>query len=168
MDRKIQNTVGLAESKVLNAAGQIIQKWNPVNLVSRVILHGQNINGTHVWGMDKWESQFNRKLSDTVDDITDTIMLRKKNKTNASAISGGTNLHVRNNDTRREHKEWTRSGDQFKGVEDRFPTLSNPKSQKEQSEKLRKDICRMIIYGKTEEEYLSDVIRSTIGKKGIS
>ena len=168
MDRKIQNTVGLAESKVLNAAGQIIQKWNPVNLVSRVILHGQNINGTHVWGMDKWESQFNRKLSDTVDDITDTIMLRKKNKTNASAISGGTNLHVRNNDTRREHKEWTRSGDQFKGAEDRFPTLSNPKSQKEQSEKLRKDICRMIIYGKTEEEYLSDVIRSTIGKKGIS
>lgn len=168
MDRKIQNTVGLAESKVLNAAGQIIQKWNPVNLVSRVILHGQNINGTHVWGMDKWESQFNRKLSDTVDDITDTIMLRKKNKTNASAISGGTNLHVRNNDTRREHKEWTRSGDQFKGAEDRFPTLSNPKSQKEQSEKLRKDICRMIIYGKTEEEYLSDVIRSTIGKKGIN
>lgn len=168
MDRKIQNTVGLAESKVLNAAGQIIQKWNPVNLVSRVILHGQNINGTHVWGMDKWESQFNRKLSNTVDDITDTIMLRKKNKTNASAISGGTNLHVRNNDTRREHKEWTRSGDQFKGAEDRFPTLSNPKSQKEQSEKLRKDICRMIIYGKTEEEYLSDVIRSTIGKKGIS
>ena len=168
MDRKIQNTVGLAESKVLNAAGQIIQKWNPVNLVSRVILHGQNINGTHVWGMDKWESQFNRKLSDTVDDITDTIMLRKKNKTNASTISGGTNLHVRNNDTRREHKEWTRSGDQFKGVEDRFPTMSNPKSQKEQSEKLRKDICRMIIYGKTEEEYLSDVIRSTIGKKGIS
>lgn len=168
MDRKIQNTVGLAESKVLNAAGQIIQKWNPVNLVSRVILHGQNINGTHVWGMDKWESQFNRKLSDTVDDITDTIMLRKKNKTNASAISEGTNLHVRNNDTRREHKEWTRSGDQFKGAEDRFPTLSNPKSQKEQSEKLRKDICRMIIYGKTEEEYLSDVIRSTIGKKGIS
>lgn len=168
MDRKIQNTVGLAESKVLNAAGQIIQKWNPVNLVSRVILHGQNINGTHVWGMDKWESQFNRKLSDTVDDITDTIMLRKKNKTNASTISGGTNLHVRNNDTRREHKEWTRSGDQFKGTEDRFPTLSNPKSQKEQSEKLRKDICRMIIYGKTEEEYLSDVIRSTIGKKGIN
>ena len=168
MDRKIQNTVGLAESKVLNTAGQIIQKWNPVNLVSRVILHGQNINGTHVWGMDKWESQFNRKLSDTVDDITDTIMLRKKNKTNASAISGGTNLHVRNNDTRREHKEWTRSGDQFKGAEDRFPTLSNPKSQKEQSEKLRKDICRMIIYGKTEEEYLSDVIRSTIGKKGIN
>lgn len=168
MDRKIQNTVGLAESKVLNAAGQIIQKWNPVNLVSRVILHGQNINGTHVWGMDKWESQFNRKLSDTVDDITDTIMLRKKNKTNASAISGGTNLHVRNNDTRREHKEWTRSSDQFKGAEDRFPTLSNPKSQKEQSEKLRKDICRMIIYGKTEEEYLSDVIRSTIGKKGIN
>lgn len=168
MDRKIQNTVGLAESKVLNAAGQIIQKWNPVNLVSRVILHGQNINGTHVWGMDKWESQFNRKLSDTVDDITDTIMLRKKNKTNASAISGGTNLHVRNNDTRREHKEWTRSGDQFKGAEDRFPTLSNPKSQKEQSEQLRKDICRMIIYGKTEEEYLSDVIRSTIGKKGIN
>lgn len=164
MDRKIQNTVGLAESKVLNAAGQIIQKWNPVNLVSRVILHGQNINGTHVWGMDKWESQFNRKLSDTVDDITDTIMLRKKNKTNASAISGGTNLHVRNNDTRREHKEWT----QFKGAEDRFPTMSNPKSQKEQSEKLRKDICRMIIYGKTEEEYLSDVIRSTIGKKGIN
>lgn len=168
MDRKIQNTVGLAESKVLNAAGQIVQKWNPVNLVSRVILHGQNVNGTHVWGMDKWESQFNRKLSDTVDDITDTIMLRKKNKTNASAISGGTNLHVRNNDTRREHKEWTRSGDQFKGAEDRFPTLSNPKSQKEQSEKLRKDICRMIIYGKTEEEYLSDVIRSTIGKKGIN
>ena len=168
MDRKIQNTVGLAESKVLNAAGQIIQKWNPVNLVSRVILHGQNINGTHIWGMDKWESQFNRKLSDTVDDITDTIMLRKKNKTNASAISGGTNLHVRNNDTRREHKEWARSGNQFKGAEDRFPTLSNPKSQKEQSEKLRKDICRMIIYGKTEEEYLSDVIRSTIGKKGIS
>lgn len=168
MDRKIQNTVGLAESKVLNAAGQIIQKWNPVNLVSRVILHGQNVNGTHIWGMDKWESQFNRKLSDTVDDITDTIMLRKKNKTNASAISGGTNLHVRNNDTRREHKEWTRSGDQFKGAEDRFPTLSNPKSQKEQSEKLRKDICRMIIYGKTEEEYLSDVIRSTIGKKGIN
>lgn len=168
MDRKIQNTVGLAESKVLNAAGQIIQKWNPVNLVSRVILHGQNINGTHVWGMDKWESQFNRKLSDTVDDITDTIMLRKKNKTNASAISGGTNLHVRNNDTRREHKEWTRSGDQFKGAEDRFPTMSNPKSQKEQSEQLRKDICRMIIYGKTEEEYLSDVIRSTIGKKGIN
>lgn len=168
MDRKIQNTVGLAESKVLNAAGQIIQKWNPVNLVSRVILHGQNVNGTHVWGMDKWESQFNRKLSDTVDDITDTIMLRKKNKTNASAISGGTNLHVRNNDTRREHKEWTRSGDQFKGAEDRFPTMSNPKSQKEQSEKLRKDICRMIIYGKTEEEYLSDVIRSTIGKKGIN
>lgn len=168
MDRKIQNAAGLAESKVLNAAGQIIQKWNPVNLVSRVILHGQNINGTHVWGMDKWESQFNRKLSDTVDDITDTIMLRKKNKTNASAISGGTNLHVRNNDTRREHKEWTRSGDQFKGAEDRFPTMSNPKSQKEQSEKLRKDICRMIIYGKTEEEYLSDVIRSTIGKKGIN
>lgn len=168
MDRKIQNTVGLAESKVLNAAGQIIQKWNPVNLVSRVILHGQNINGTHVWRMDKWESQFNRKLSDTVDDITDTIMLRKKNKTNASAISGGTNLHVRNNDTRREHKEWTRSSDQFKGAEDRFPTMSNPKSQKEQSEKLRKDICRMIIYGKTEEEYLSDVIRSTIGKKGIN
>ena len=168
MDRKIQNTVGLAESKVLNAAGQIIQKWNPVNLISRVILHGQNINGTHIWGMDKWESQFNRKLSDTVDDITDTIMLRKKNKTNASAISGGTNLHVRNNDTRREHKEWARSGNQFKGAEDRFPTLSNPKSQKEQSEKLRKDICRMIIYGKTEEEYLSDVIRSTIGKKGIS
>lgn len=168
MDRKIQNTVGLAESKVLNATGQIIQKWNPVNLVSRVILHGQNINGTHVWGMDKWESQFNRKLSDTVDDITDTIMLRKKNKTNASAISGRTNLHVRNNDTRREHKEWTLSGDQFKGAEDRFPTLSNPKSQKEQSEKLRKDICRMIIYGKTEEEYLSDVIRSTIGKKGIN
>lgn len=168
MDRKIQNAVGLAESKVLNAAGQIIQKWNPVNLVSRVILHGQNVNGTHIWGMDKWESQFNRKLSDTVDDITDTIMLRKKNKTNASAISGGTNLHVRNNDTRREHKEWTRSGDQFKGAEDRFPTLSNPKSQKEQSEQLRKDICRMIIYGKTEEEYLSDVIRSTIGKKGIS
>lgn len=168
MDRKIQNAVGLAESKVLNAAGQIIQKWNPVNLVSRVILHGQNVNGSYTWGMDKWESKFNRKLSDTVDDITDTIMLRKKNKTNASAISGGTNLHIRNNDTRREHKEWTQSSDQFKGVEDRFPTMFNPKSQKEQSEKLRKDICRMIIYGKTEEEYLSDVIRSTIGKKGIN
>lgn len=168
MDRKIQNAVGLAEGKILNAAGQIIQKWNPVNLVSRVILHGQNINGTHVWGMDKWESKFNRKLSDTVDDITDTIMLRKKNKTNTSAISGGTNLHVRNKETQKDHKEWTRSSDQFKGTEDRFPTLSNPKSQKEQSEQLRKDICRMIIYGKTEEEYLSDVIRSTIGKKGIN
>lgn len=168
LDRKIANTVGLAESKITNAAGQIVQKYNPVNLVSRIILHGQNVDGTHIWGLDKWESKFNRKLSDTIDDITDTIMLRKKNKTNASVISGGTNLHVKNGETKIDHDRWTRSNNQFKESENRFPTISNPKSQKEKSEKLRKDICRMIIYGKTEEEYLSDVIRSTIGKKGIN
>ena len=173
MDRKIQNTVGLAEGKILNATGQIVQKWNPVNLVSRVILHGQNADESHMFGLnkwqpDKWQSKFNRKLSDTIDDVTDTILLRKKNKTNDSVISGGTNLHVKNNETKKDHDKWSQSRYQSRAVEDRFPNLSNPKSQKEQSEKLRKDICRMIIYGKTEEEYLSDVIRSTIGKKGIN
>ena len=173
MDRKIQNTVGLAEGKILNAAGQIVQKWNPVNLVSRIILHGQNADESHIFGLDKWQpdkwqSKFNRKLSDTVDDVIDTILLRKKNKTNDSVISGGTNLHVKNNETRRDHDNWNQSRYQSRTVGDNFPNLSNPKSQKEISEKLRKDICRMIIYGKTEEEYLSDVIRSTIGKKGIN
>ena len=173
MDRKIQNTVGLAESKILNAAGQVIQKWNPANLVSRVILYGQNSDESHIFGLDrwqphKWQSGFNRKLSDTIDDITDTILLRQKNKTNASTISGGTNLHVKNNETKKDHDRWSRSSYRLKEVEDRFPDLSNPKNQKEKSEKLRKDICRMIVYGKTEEEYLSDVIRSTIGKKGIN
>ena len=173
LDRKIANTVGLAEGKIKNAAGQIVQKWNPANLVSRVILYGQNsdesrIFGLNKWQPSKWQSNFNRKLSDTVDDITDTILLKHKNKTNASTISGGTNLHVRNNETKKDHDKWTRSNNQAIGVESRFPDLSDPKSQKEQSEKLRKDICRMIIYGKTEEEYLSDVIRSTIGKKGIN
>lgn len=167
LDNKIQNVVGHVESKIKNAAGQIIQKWNPANLVSRVILHGQNIEGTHVLKMDKWESKFNRRMSEVVDDITDTIMLRKKNTANVSEIVGGMNLHVKNNETKKDHDKWSKKH-QFERIEeDKFPHLANPKSQKEQSEKLRKDICRMIIYGKTEEEYLSDVIRSTIGKKGI-
>lgn len=171
LDKKIQNSAGLIEGKVINSAGQIVQKYNPVNLISRMIIHGQNFDGTHVWGLDKWESQFNRRTADTIDNITDTILLKKRTAVNADTYDRVKKATAYNDKIKKDSSKQS-GGNGHSGVPDselsELTRSNSVNAKQESSAALRRKICEMIVYGKSEEEYLSDVLRSTIGKKGIN
>lgn len=180
VDKQISNTVNLAESKMRDASGTLVNKYTPSNMVARAINKGTS----------KLMSTVNNGLNDVIDSFTDRAMNLGKKKTlpeaiineysSESELSSAQQIAAENK--RNLHSPKDNISSRTKGIsQEEMQHYNNSISSKDvtditidqsvetisETEKLRRDVSYMIIHGKTYDQYMKEVLVSAASNKTI-
>lgn len=190
LDDQLSNTVNLVDSKVRNAAGQLINEYSPSNMASRIVRKQAG----------KLMSGVNNTLNDTIDGFVDSISgysdpenWGKKSKSeqlgdrvltdykslNDVAIKNSINrdnkknLHSPKEEILQKKLltvEEIKKGNNLINSEQITDIVidQEPNYQPTETEILRRNVSNMIIHGKSYDEFIKDTLINSASNKSIS